>query len=165
MLRSITRASSLAVLVIALSTGSAVAAKGGAGTETFTEHAHEIPLFSFPALNPCTGAAGTLSAIASNEVFHITTQADGQLWVTGTSEGAITFVPFEEGISYSGHFVDWFGEGLNQKNHVEHSTSTFVLSGTDGSRLVLHMASHLGSNANGAVTVEFERERSHAACG
>jgi hypothetical protein len=88
-------------------------------------------------------------------------QADGNLWATGTSEGTATFVPFAEGVSYSGHFLNWFGEAVNQKNHVEHSTTTYVLTGTDGSRVVIHMSSHLSTNANGAVTVETEDKSFH----
>ena len=157
MLRGLMRVAALAALVTALSGSSAVAAQGGAGTETFTEHAHEVPLFSFPVVNECSGAAGTLSALAVNTVFHITTQADGDRWVTGTAEGVVTFVPAEEGISYSGHFADWFGEAVNNKNNVAHGTATFVLTGTDGSRVVIHMVSHLSTNAKGAVTVVFEK--------
>jgi hypothetical protein len=161
MLRRVIRAVGLTATLTMLSAGTASAATGGAGTETFTEHAHEVPLFSFPAENQCTGAAGTFTAVAANEVFHITTQADGELWATGTDEGTVTFVPFEAGISFSGHFVNWFGGALNQKNHVENFTSTYVLTGTDGSRVVLHMGSHLSTNASGAITVEFERRSFH----
>jgi hypothetical protein len=157
MLRALMRAAALAALLTALGASSALAAQGGAGTETFTEHAHEVPLFSFPVVNECSGVAGTLSAVAANSVFHITTQADGNLWVTGTAEGLVTFVPFEEGVSYSGHFADWFGEAVNNKNNVQHGTATFVLNGTDGTRVVIHMTSHLSTNAKGAVTVVFEK--------
>ena len=161
MIRGLMRVLALAALLTAFCGSSALAAKGGAGTETFTEHAHEVPLFSFGVVNECTGVAGTLSAVAANTVFHITTQADGDLWVTGTAEGLVTFVPFEEGISYSGHFADWFGEAVNNKNHVEHGTATFVLTGTDGSRVVIHMISHLSTNASGAVTATFEKSSFH----
>ena len=163
MLRGLMRMVSVVALVSALCASSALAAKGGAGTETFTEHGHEVPLFSFPIVNECTGVAGTLSAVAANTVFHITTQSDGDLWVTGTAEGTATFVPFEPGISYSGHFASWFGEAVNNKNNVGHSTNTFVLSGTDGSRAVVHMTSHFSTNAKGELKVEFERSSVH--CG
>jgi hypothetical protein len=151
----------LVVILSTLPASAAPAAQGGAGTETFSEHSHEVLLFSFPVKNQCTGTAGTFAAIAANQVFHITMQADGNLWATGTSEGTATFVPFEAGVSYSGHFVNWFGEAINQKNHVEHMTTTYALTGTDGSRLVIHMSSHLSTNANGAVTVETEDSSFH----
>ena len=144
--------------------GVAFASSGGAGTETFTEHAHDVPLFEFTAPNPCTGALGTFSATAKNFVFHITTHADGDLWLTGTGTGTATFTPQEAGgVSYSGHFTTWFGEALNEKNSVEHSTSTFVLTGSDGSHVVVHGTDHLSTNAHGEVTVEFEKM--HASCG
>jgi len=161
MLRLIARPFALAAAVIALSAGGALAAKGGAGTETTTEHAHGVPLFSFPVFNQCTGQAGTLEAVATNEVFHLTTHADGELWATGTAEGIATFTPEEPGVSFSGHFTSWFGEAVNQRNHVEHDTNTFVLTGTDGTRVIVKMKDHLSTNAQGTVTAEFERENVH----
>jgi hypothetical protein len=153
-----------AFAVAAVAATPAGAAAGGAGTETLTEHFHETLLFSESVSNPCTGEPGMLSATATNGVFHLTTQADGDAWVTGTVEGIVTFVPEEPGAAQaSGHFTSWFGEELNNKNHVEHDTSTFILKGSDGSHVVLKMKGHLGTNANGAVTVEFHRESLH--CG
>lgn len=160
----IKRGAVLAAVLALVSGGVAYAAAGGAGTETLTEHQHNVELFSFPTENPCTGAEGTLTAIASNSVFHITTQADGDAWVTGNAEGTATFTPEEAGgVFYSGHFKSWFGEELNNKNMVLHETGTFVLNGTDGSRVVVHTTGHLGTNANGKVTVQFEKFRAH--CG
>jgi hypothetical protein len=161
MLRRTLRLLGLVVMLSTLPASPALAAAGGAGTETFTEHAHEVTLFSFPVENQCTGTAGTFTAIAANQVFHITTQADGNLWATGTSEGTATFIPFGEGVSYSGHFVNWFGEAVNNKNHIEHHTTTYVLTGTDGSRVVIRMLGHLSTNASGAVTVEIEKKSFH----
>jgi hypothetical protein len=158
------RAVALALAIVVVSAATALAAKGGAGTETLTEHAHETVLFSMPIVNPCTSEEGTLTAIASNEVFHLTTHADGTFWATGTAEGLATFTPSQAGgLSYSGHFAAWFGEALNQKNHVEHDTSTFVLRASDGSRAVIHMKSHLSTNAAGEVSAEFEKQGVH--CG
>lgn len=160
----IKRGAAIAAVLALTSGGAAYAAAGGAGTETFTEHQHGVELFSFPTENPCTGAKGTLAAIASNAVFHVTTQADGNFWVTGTAEGTGTFTPEEAGgVFYSGHFASWFGEALNEKNSVSHDTSTFVLNGTDGSRVIVHMTSHLSTNAHGAITVQFEKFNAH--CG
>jgi hypothetical protein len=159
-----TLAAGLGTALAIASATTAMAAKGGAGTETFTEHAHEVVLFSFPTQNPCTGEEGTLTATAANEVFHATSQADGQFWVTGTAEGTVTFTPVgPEGVSYSGHFATWFGEALNQKNHIEHGTGTFVLRAANGSQVVVHMNSHLSTNASGEITAEFHRESAH--CG
>jgi len=156
------RALGLAVVIVVASAAVALAAAGGAGTETSTEHAHEKVLFSFPTANPCTEEAGMLTAIAANERFHLTTHADGEKWATGTAEGAVTFTPFEEGAPvYSGHFAAWIGESINQKNMVEHETSTFVLRAANGSQVIVHMKGHLSTNAAGEVTVEFKEESAH----
>jgi hypothetical protein len=164
MLRCIKRGAAIAAVLALTSGGAAYAAAGGAGTETFTEHQHDVELFSFPTENPCTGAQGTLTAIASKAVFHITTHADGNFWVTGTAEGTATFTPEEAGgVFYSGHFASWFGEALNEKNSVAHDTNTFVLNGTDGSRVTVHMKDHLSTNAHGEITVQFEKFSAH--CG
>lgn len=156
------RVAGLAVVLVLASAAVALAAKGGVGTETFTEHEHDSLLFSAPVLNPCTNEAGTITAISTNSVFHLTTHADGTLWATGTAEGNVTFEPLAVGgLAYSGHFASWFGEAVNRKNHVEHDTNTFVLRAADGSQVVVHMKDHLSTNAAGEVTVEFERESAH----
>lgn len=161
---SAVRAAGLAIVIVFASASIALAANGGAGTETFTGHAHDEVLFSAPTTNPCTHEEGVITAIAANEVFHLTTHADGTFWATGTAEGTVTFTPLEAGgLAYSGHFASWFGEALNRKNHVEHDTNTFVLRAADGSQVVVHMKDHLSTNAAGEVTAEFENESAH--CG
>lgn len=160
----IVRALGLAVVIVIVSAAIALAAKGGAGTETLTEHGHETLLFAMTVTNPCTQEEGTLTAIASNEVFHLTTHADGTFWATGTAEGTVTFTPFQAGgLAYSGHFASWFGEALNRKNHIEHDTNTFVLRAANGSQVVVHMKDHLSTNAAGEVKAEFKKESAH--CG
>jgi hypothetical protein len=164
--RAALRSIAFASAVVAFWVVPAFAAAGGAGTETLTEHAHGVPLFSFPATNACTGEPGIFAAVATNQVFHITKQASGEMWVTGTDEGVATLTPENpSGVSASGHFTAWFGESLNQKNHVEHSTSTFVLKAADGSHITMHMKDHLSTNAKGEVTSEFKTETAKIICG
>jgi hypothetical protein len=149
----------LATVAALLPAGAALADAGGQGTVTMTEHAHNVVLFSDPVVNPCSGAPGTVTAIAANEVFHVTffTVSD-EFWVTGTDEGTVTFTPDDpSGVSASGHFASWFGESFNQKNDVQHFTNTFNLLGTDGSHLVVHETAHLSTNAMGDVTVNFDK--------
>jgi hypothetical protein len=162
MIRRTVYALGVCVVLAAVSAGGAAAAAGGAGTETTTSH--EIEAFSFPAANACTGEEGVLTASPSTSVFHITTHADGTSWITGTSQGTATFVPAGPGPVFTGHFTAWFGEAANRKNTVEHDTSTFTLSGPEGSRVVVHSRSHLSTNAKGVVTVEVEREHTHEKC-
>ena len=72
MLRRVLQAGSLAAVVALLAAGAALADAGGQGTVTITQHAHNVQLFSDHVTNPCTGAPGTLTAVAANEVFHVT---------------------------------------------------------------------------------------------
>jgi hypothetical protein len=152
------RAGGAACAIALLSAGGALAAAGGSGTVTETMHSHNEVLFSFPVHNPCTGAPGTITATAANSVFHVTFFENGdEFWVTGTSEGLITFTPEEAGgVSGSGHFTTWFGESSNNKNKVEHSTTNFNIQNTKGSHVVIHGVSHVSTNARGEVKVSFE---------
>ena len=148
----------LAVLaLVAVST--ATAGAGGNGTMTMTTIGHNDLLFSFPIKNPCTGAAGTVAAVAANDVFHVTfftAPGADEFWITGTGEGTATFTPNNPSdISASGHFAAWFGESTNNQNDVQHDINNFQLIGTDGSRTTIHATDHLSTNANGVVTVSF----------
>jgi hypothetical protein len=153
------RAVILAAGLALLTTGAALADAGGQGTVTSTQQLRNTALFSPQAMtNPCTGATGTLTAIAKTGVFHVTSFTSGpEFWMTGTAEGAVTFTPDDpHGVAASGHFAEWFGESFNNKNDVQHSTSTFQLKGTDGSHIAVHEVTHFSINANGVVTVVFD---------
>ena len=166
MTKRLIRAASLGAAVALLSAGVALADAGGQGTVTITQHAHNVTLFSDPVTNPCTGEPGTFTAIAANEVFHVTFFTNGdEFWVTGTDEGTVTFTPDNpSGVSLSGHFAAWFGESFNDKNDVQHFTNTFNLKGSDGSHVVVHETAHLSTNANGVVTVNFDKNSMRASC-
>jgi hypothetical protein len=147
----------LAAMLVLLATGTALADAGGQGTVTVSQQSRNVQLFTMPVTNPCTGAPGILTAVAATEVFHITFFTTGpEFWVTGTAQGMATFTPTDpNGVSYSGHFVNWFGESGNNKNDVQHDTSTFQLSSSNGSRVTVHMVDHLSTNANGVITMSF----------
>lgn len=163
MYRLTRRVAGLAAVLAITVTGVAAAAKGGAGTETTTEHPSEFA-FAENTLNPCTGEEGTLLAVASNTVMHITTQADGDHWATFNAEGTATFTPtLPGGLVYSGHFHVWGGESLNNKNQVEHETGTFVLRAANGSHVTVHSVGHISTNGKGEPTVEFHTQEVH--CG
>src|SRR5437762_907263 len=118
MTRRLLWAATLAAVVALLTAGAALADAGGRGTVTITQHAHNDTLFSDAVTNPCTGEPGTLTAIAANEVFHVTffTVSD-EFWVTGTDEGMVTFTPDDpSGFAASGHFAAWFGASFNEEN-------------------------------------------------
>ena len=159
MFRRVLGAASLAVVVALLAAGAALADAGGRGTVTITQHAHDVTLFSDTVTNPCTGETGTITAVAANEVFHVTFFTTGdEFWVTGTDEGTATFTPDNPGgVSGSGHFAAWFGESLNEKNDVQHDTFNLTLTNTDGSHVIVHETSHLSTNAAGVITVNFDK--------
>ena len=161
--RRVLRAVGLAAALALLTTGAALA--GGQGADTVTQQARNVQLFSISTVNPCTGASGTFTATAATEIFHETVLTPGvQGLVTVTAQGAATFTPDDpQGVSASGHFAVWFGESRNSKNDVQHDTNTFQLNGTDGSHAVVRMADHLSINANGVVTVSFNKIGAH--CG
>lgn len=107
---------------------------------------------SFPTSNPCSGALGTLTLNFSNQIFHVNVNGAGDVWLTGTQTGAVSFVPLDSSQpSYFGHTVSWFGASLNKNNAVVHDTSNATLTGTDGSRITMHMVDHMSLNANGVV--------------
>ena len=149
------RAVSLAAALALLTAGAALADAGGQGTVTTTTQYRNILSFSASVTNPCTGAPGTLTAVAKTGVYHVTSFATGpELWVTTTDEGTATFTPDDPtGVVASGHYAEWFGESLNNRNAVAHDTSTFRLIGTDGSRTTVHIDDRFTVNANGVVTV------------
>src|SRR5712692_4208381 len=159
MFGGVVKAAGLAVVVALLAAGAALADAGGQGTVTITQHAHNDVLFSDSVTNPCTGASGTITATAANEVFHVTFFTTGdEFWVTETAEGTATFTPDDpKGVSGSGHFAAWFGESGNNKNDVQHDIFNLTLTNTDGSHVVVHETSHLSTNANGVVTVNFDK--------
>jgi hypothetical protein len=152
------RAAGLAAALVLLTTGAALAAPGGRGTETSTQQFRDFPLFNQAITNPCTGEPGMLDAIAKTGVFHTTSFAVGTgFWLTTTAQGTVTFTPADpNGVSASGHFAEWHGVSINNRNEVVTDTSTFQLWGTDGSHIAVHEVVHLGANANGLVTVTFD---------
>jgi hypothetical protein len=156
---------SLAAALVLLTAGATLADAGGQGTVTITQHYRDMLLFSQPVTNPCTGASGTFTATADNGVEHETYFTTGpEFWFTGTAEGTATFTPDDPlGVSASGHFAEWFGESFNNKNDVQHDTSTFQLKGSDGSHVVVHEVSHFSTNAKGVITVSFDMTGVH--CG
>ncbi len=106
-----------------------------------------------------------LTAIAHTAVFHTTSFATGTgFWLTTTAEGTATITPSDpNGVTASGHFAEWHGVSVNNRNVVTTDTSTFHLVGSDGSRVTVHEVVHFSVNANGLVTVTFDNTGVH--CG
>jgi len=135
--------------------GAPAAFAGGNGAQTFTQHDHNIT-DTHPDVNPCTGDPGTLNE-TFNDVFHGTINKTGS-WFTGTAEGWFTFVPDDPAkVTYTGHFATWFGDENNLQNDVEHSTLNIHATGSDGSTLAFHENAQAAMNANGVITVSFDK--------
>ena len=98
--------------------------------------------------------------ITYNGVFHATEFSDGRIHFTGTSTGTVVYAG-DNGVTYSGHFTQWFGEHVNTRNEVGTATFRVNMKGDDGSRLTMHLLGHFTLNANGEVTSEFSNERCH----
>lgn len=115
------------------------------GTDTFVD------------VNPCTGDPAVIT-IRFNAIFHITIFANGTVHVTETTTGTFlldTIDPTKP--DFSGHFTQW--DGFNGNNRNATGTFTFTINGkgTDGSTLRFHETAHFTVNANGEVTVEFDK--------
>jgi hypothetical protein len=142
-------------IILALSAMPVAAAAGGIGhTVTITQHQHGE--FIEPnAVNPCNGHQIAIT-VDGNAVQHITFFPDGgELWMTFTETGKFTGI--DGSITYSGHFTIWANFNLNERN----SNSTFTFSvrafGSDGSVIIGHQTTHFTMNANGTVTVSFDK--------
>jgi hypothetical protein len=157
------RTGAFAVVVAATVPLLSAASASAVGTVSVTEHLNNEVLFSEPDVNPCTGAPGTVTAIAKTGVLHITTLANGTSHETFTAQGTITFVPDNTAdASASGHLAVWDGENINAQNEAATSTFTAVLSGSDGSHIGVHEVFHISTSASGG-TITFDKP--HLTCG
>jgi hypothetical protein len=142
-------------LLLALSAAPVGAAAGGIGhTVTITQHQHGV--FTEPnAVNPCNGHTITLT-VDGNAVQHITFfPGSDEVWMTFTETGKFTGTDGD--VTYTGHFTIWANFNMNERN--SNSTFTFSVkaSGSDGSVIIGHQTAHFTMNANGTVTVSFDK--------
>jgi hypothetical protein len=155
--RSITRGLVIGVATVAvgLVAGPAFAAAGGTGhTVTMTEQQHGT-FTDDGATNPCTGAPG-VATFDGNMVEHVTFFPDGdEVWATFTETGKVTVT--WDGVTYTGHATAWGNFNMNEQN----SNNTFTLSlrlfAPDGSSVIGHDVAHFALNANGEITVNFDK--------
>jgi hypothetical protein len=132
----------------AFAAGVAVAAAGGAGTVSVTNHFHGV-IDQEQSVNPCTGESGLFTLDATNAVEHITTNSNG-FWATFTAEGVATFAP-DSGSPITGHFAVWDGENGNLQNQT--ATGTFNVH-IDG--VTMHETIHMSLSASGA-SISFDK--------
>jgi hypothetical protein len=62
-----------------------------------------------------------------------------------------------DGVTYTGHATAWGNFNVNEKNSNETFTLTIRVFAPDGSSVVGHETSHLTLNANGEITVSFDK--------
>ena len=126
----------------------------GAGATTFTQTFHNASQV-LVSPNPCTGVLGTVT-LTYNGVFHVTFLTSGvgagTGWGTFTGTGAFT-VAQVNGVTFTGHFMNWDGFNFNLENFT--STSTFILHGTgsDGSTISFHAVAHITALLTSPPTV------------
>jgi len=161
-MRMIRFAAAMAAVAAFAMVSTGVAQAGGNGAQTFTQIDKNVVEVDPPGSgngNPCSGADGTLTLVY-NDIFHGTINKTGS-WFTGTLTGTFSFVPVDPSQpSYAGHFTVWFGDENNKQNEVEHSTMNIHHGvGSDGSILRLHDNAQATMNANGVITVSFDKFR------
>jgi hypothetical protein len=142
-------------LVVILATPAAVRAHAATQTIHFSGMSQ-----TQPAVNPCSGAAGTFTETVTEGVEHITSNPDGTYHHSFRIVAAITFAP-EDPSQPTLTGTTTFGTGLNVTSKTATFTTAFSGSatGSDGSVVSLHGVSHMTVNANGIVTVDFQIER------
>lgn len=112
--------------------------------------------------NPCSGAAiasfNAFGTQMAHETFFIEDGQVTEVWATFTETGKVSLTD-ANGVSFTGHFTVWGGFNLNEKNTNNTFTLTVKLAGSDGSSITAHEVQHFALNANGTVTVNFDRMR------
>ncbi len=86
-------------------------------------------------------------------VFHITINGAGDQWDTSTLQGTFQFLANDVGPLYAGHFVEWFGDAINNKNAVSNGVINFVGTSATGSRINLHVEFHFRLSVSGQLTI------------
>lgn len=139
---------------------SAVAGSPNGQTVTETDHIHGA-FYEPDATNPCTGDTfnnGQGALFNGNLVNHVTffTNSD-EVWATFTETGSVTATDDLTGVSYSGHATAWGNFNMNERNQNNAFTLTIHLTGSDGSAITVHETTVFTMNANGTVTVNFDK--------
>jgi hypothetical protein len=150
----------LAVMALCVFVAPAFAGSPNGQTVTETDHMHGL-FYEPNATNPCNGDTfngGQGALFDGNLVDHVTafTNSD-EVWFTFTETGAVTATDDITGVSYSGHATTWGNFNMNERNQNTAFTLTIHLSGSDGSSITAHETTAFVMNANGQVTVNFDK--------
>lgn len=80
-----------------------------------------------------------------------------EVWSTFTETGATEGTDVGTGVTYTGHATAWGNFNMNERNQTSAFTLTIHLTGTDGSSITGHETTVFTLNANGDVTVDFDK--------
>ena len=151
-----------ALAAAAVCVASAPAFGGSPNGQTVTETDHVHGTFSEPeATNPCTddtfnGGEGV--QFTGNLVDHVTYFTNSnEVWATFTETGAISGTDDGTGVTYTGHATAWGNFNVNERNGNSVFTLTIHAAGSDGSSITAHETTVFATNANGDVTVNFDK--------
>jgi hypothetical protein len=138
----------------------AFAASPHGQTITETNNVHGV-FFEPNATNPCTGDtfnAGHGAQFTGNLVDHVTafTNSD-EAWFTFTETGSVVATDDGTGVTYTGHATAWGNGNFNERNQNSEFTLTIHLAGSDGSSITAHETTVFVENANGNITVNFDK--------
>jgi hypothetical protein len=130
-------------------------AADGDHTQTQTQNFHgTMPLVD---INPCTGNP-LVGSVDSNSVFHQTWfPGDDELWFTFTEEDKGQAVDTLTGVTFTGHDTVWGNENINRRNGNQTFTQTQRITGSDGSVVTYKEVAHWTTDANGNLTVTFDK--------
>jgi len=137
--------------------GSAQAAPGGTGhTVTMTDTSKSTNPIN--DVNPCAPADPVVGTSQDNIVNHITYfPASDEAWGTFTDTASFTVTDQVTAVVYTGHSTFWGNFNSNQQNSNNTFTGTIRAKGSDGSSILFHETMHMTFNANGVVTVTFDK--------
>src|SRR5919204_6807743 len=145
------------IAALGLATFASTASAQANGAQTFTQVDKDVVQVIPGSVEACTGDVGTLT-LAFNFVFHVTANAAGGEEATRVITGSVLFVPDDPSLpTYTGHFTLLFGNEINFQNDLEQKVSNIEAIGSDGSHLKEHQNVQLTTNANGVVTVSFDK--------
>ena len=107
-------------------------------------------------LRGADGGAGV--QFTGNLVEHVTffTNSD-EFWATFTETGKIVGTDVGTGVTYTGRATAWGNFNMNERNQNHEFTLTLRATGTDGSSFTVHQTTVFVMNANGTVTVNFDK--------
>jgi hypothetical protein len=113
---------------------------------------------SMSVVNPCNGDSGTVTMGITHQIFHINVNGAGDLWITGTQNGPVSFTPIDPtAASGKGAWASWFGGSSNNRNSVMTDTINLDLHLTSGQELTLHAVDHVTITGTGTITSNFSK--------